>query len=504
MRSSGLAALITLTLLLGGCGGSATNQTDSSGASFRWLASTSGSPPSVADENRRPGTTAWQLDPAAARSPRLSAYVSEQSARPGDHERIYVDAPGSRWLSLKIFRMGWYGGRGARLVLESARLPVRSQPPCRHSDSTGLTECRWHPTLALTLPASLASGVYVVKLTDSRGDQRDCMFVLEALQPAAMLAQIPVATYEAYNNWGGDSLYPGYQRVAASQTKQGVEVSFDRPYDSATGAGQLFKGDISMVRFLEARGYPVSYTTGVSVDRRPAQLTGRRVVVDVGHSEYWSARAAQAFASARDRGVNLAFMSSDTLAWRIRLEPAGAASSEAGSPAHRIVGYKEYVANDPNRANPSGAFPDLGASLTGSAYGKCITPSAARGVYRYYAWHPSPALTPDWLYRGSGLRPSSAVAGIVGYELDARTSASPAGAIVVGTGTAACRGGPTTGIAETTLYRAGSGALVFATGTLGWQFGLEPLASVSPDVPRAPDSRLVKLTDNLFVRMLRR
>ena len=62
--------------------------------------------------------------------------------------------------------------------------------------------------------------------------------------------------------------------------------------------------------------------------------------------------------------------------------------------------------------------------------------------------------------------------------------------------------GPGQNLGESALYRAGSGALVFSTGTLGWELGLEPVPSASPDAPRAPDSRVVAMTRNVLGRML--
>src|SRR5947209_693445 len=392
-------------------------------------------PLSVRAENQLLGTTAWQLRGGGGRSP-IAAYVSDQTATPGETERVYADDPGAAWLRVAVYRIGWYGGLGGRLEYQTGRLRPQDQPPCHHVEATGLTECRWHPLVSLRLPPALTSGVYVVKLSDSAGNQHDAMFVLTGARAAPMLVQIPIATYEAYNNWGGDSLYPGYRRVGVTGTPQGVEVSFDRPYDSTTGAGQFFKFDVAMVRFLERRGYPISNTTGVSVDLRPQQLEGHRLIVDTGHSEYWSQRQASAFADALEHRANWAFMSSDTLAWRVRFRPASTASSEAGRPDHIMVGYKEHAALDPNRSQPSGAFPTMGARLTGSAYENCITPPAGAGLYHYYDWRPSPTLTPAWLYRGTGFTPGSTVPGIVGYELDKTTPASPPGTTIVGGGTA--------------------------------------------------------------------
>ncbi len=487
---------------------------------LRWLVPTSGAPPSIATENAAAGTRAFRLPGPAkllggAAHGAIEGYVASQAVAPGQTERIYVSAPHARTVRIRIFRMGWYGGRGGREVLASGALPAVRQPPCTHRSHTGLTECDWRPTLSFVIPPALPSGVYVAKLT-ARGAARDAIFVVRASKPGPIVVMLPTATWEAYNAWGGDSLYPGGARiVGVTGTNQGVAVSYDRPYDSQTGAGQFFIREVAAVRFLERYGYPVSYTTTESVDSQPDQLRGARAVLDAGHSEYWSQRAHDAFAAARDGGSDLIFLSSDTLAWRVRFAAASPASSEAGSPGHVIVAYKEHAALDPDRAEPTGLFPGGGASLTGSAYNGCITarvPQPGPPVYRYYDWAPDAALKPAWLFAGSGVGAGTRIAGITGYELDQRTADTPAGATLVGTGGAGgnpiqCQSdaepSPTHGsVAESTLYTAPSGAFVFASGTLGWLYGLYPVPQASPDVPRAPDPRVVAMTRNLLARAL--
>jgi hypothetical protein len=64
--------------------------------------------------------------------------------------------------------------------------------------------------------------------------------------------------------------------------------------------------------------------------------------------------------------------------------------------------------------------------------------------------------------------------------------------------------GPSDDLAETTIYTARSGAIVFDTGTMGWELGLEPVPSASPDAPLAPDPRVVAMTGNVLARVLRR
>jgi hypothetical protein len=525
-------AAVIVCVAVAGCGGGADRHTFappqaraavagvpvSFGGTYRWLVRTTGAQPSVAGENRFPGTTAWRLsgpagDIGGVAQGNVFGYVSREAVRVGQTERIYVGAAGARTVRIRIFRMGWYGGSGGREVLVSAPLRVRIQPPCTHRFTTGLTECAWHPTLSFVVPSALPTGVYIARLS-ARTGERDCLFVVLAVRPQPLLAQLPTAAYEAYNAWGGDSLYPGgADRVGITRTTQGVAVSYERPYDSITGAGEFFARDVAMVRFLERYGYPISYTTTESVDGDPGQLSGHRALIDFGHSEYWSERQALAFARARNSGTSLLFLGSDTMAWRIRYARASRAATDAGAPDLTIVAYKEYAVLDPDRLSPTGLFPDGGATVTGSAYLGCITPRLTQPgppTYRYYAWVPGPRLRPTWLFAHTRLSASRPIRGIVGYELDARTALSPAGTDVVGGGAALCmrpeRGEPSPRageqVAQTTLYTAPSGALVFNSGTLGWELGLEPVPSASPAAPRAPNPYLVAITRNLLAHVL--
>jgi hypothetical protein len=442
-------------------------------------------------------------------------YVASQAVLPGQTERIYVDAPGARRVRIRIYRIGWYGGTGGREVLVSKPLRVSPQRPCEHRRTTGLTECRWHPTLSFTIPSALPTGIYIAKLTAGTGAS-DCLFVVRAGRRAPLLAQLPTATYEAYNGWGGSSLYPGgADRVGLTGTTQAIEVSYDRPYDSVTGAGQFFARDVAMVRFLERYRYPVSYTTTESVDRDPAQLTGHKALIDFGHSEYWSARQENGFAGALRSGTSLLFFGSDTLAWRVRYAQASSLSSEAGKPDHAIVAYKQFASLDHDRSNPTSVFPDRGARLSGSAYLGCITPRLRRPgppTYRYYPWTPAPGLLPRWLFAHTRITAATRIPGIVGYELDERTAFTAPGTGVVGSGIAPCMAMREPGeplpvgldFAQTTLYTEPSGAIVFNTGTLGWELGLEPVPSASPDAPTAPDPRVVGMTRDLLARVLGR
>ena len=136
---------------------------------------------------------------------------------------------------------------------------------------------------------------------------------------------MPVNTWQAYNPWGGKSLYP----FNSTGLSPAVRVSFDRPL-AFTSQGP-FDAEYNLVRFLEHEGYDVSYQTDVDTDLRPESLLDHRLVV-CGHDEYWSKRTRDAFDAARALGTNLAFTGSNAAYWQIRYEDSDARSSATRRP----------------------------------------------------------------------------------------------------------------------------------------------------------------------------
>src|SRR5262249_28930642 len=137
---------------------------------------------------------------------------------------------------------------------------------------------------------------------------------------SAMLVQVPVNTWEAYNGWGGKSLYP----FSSTDSRQAVRVSFNRPFDwSLPGAQGPLRWGPPLVRVIERNGYDASYQSDVVTSFRPKSLLRHRLVVVAGHDEYWTKRMRDAFDAARDAGVNLAFMGANDAYWQVRLQNRG-------------------------------------------------------------------------------------------------------------------------------------------------------------------------------------
>ena len=104
-----------------------------------------------------------------------------------------------------------------------------------------------------------------------------------------MLMAQTVNTYQAYNPWGGKSLY-GTIANRSDTANKAMKVSFDRPYfgEQSNGASAFFSWEYGMLQWLERGGYDISYATNVDVDADANLLLSHKVFLSVGHDEYWS------------------------------------------------------------------------------------------------------------------------------------------------------------------------------------------------------------------------
>ena len=434
----------------------------------------------IVEENARPGTDRWLLRQP---SREIAGYASSTSVAAGDAIGFHVSTSDAAF-TIEVFRTGWYGGLGARRMTEAATVTAAEQPACPPDPLTGLIRCHWSESYSLTVPAGWVSGVYLAKLTGApSGNQSYAMFVVRDQRRAALAFQSAVTTYQAYNNWGGKSLY-AFNSTAGPATK----VSFDRPYSSAFGTGgYLFQWEYNMVRFLEREGYDVTYTTNVDTHERPESLRRARAFLSVGHDEYWTREMRTHVEGARDAGVHLGFFAANVCYWQIRLEDAN----------RTIVAHKESaLASDPFAldADPAndhlitGLWRDTDPEecLVGVMYGE----SQVDGdVVIEQADH--------WVFAGTGLQRGDRLPGLLGYEVDAiHGIASPAGLIRLAH-SPYVNTHDESGFSDMTIYSASSGALVFATGTIQWSWGLDAFA----DRDARQSDAAKQITRNVLNRM---
>jgi hypothetical protein len=469
-------------------------------------------------ENCLAGAPRSQWDVTGAGDLSIQGFAAQMSANRGETVSFKVKTDARAWRA-DIYRLGWYAGLGARLVATvqpSATLP-QAQPACLTQSSTGLVDCgNWAVSASWAVPASAVSGIYLARLvrTDTGGASHIVFVVRDDASRAELLFQTSDTTWQAYNDYGGSSLYKG------GPVGRAYKVSYNRPFNTrAVDNGQdwLFNAEYPMLRWLEANGYDVAYTTGLDVDRDGSRLRSHRVFLSVGHDEYWSGAQRANVEAARDAGMHLAFLSANEVFWKTRWEPSLDASR---TPYRTLVSYKETHANAKIDPDPTwtGTWRDARFSppsdggrpenaLTGQLFmvndgaTAGITVPAAEGRLR--------------LWRGTSLATQAAgtsttlPVGTLGYEwdVDVDNGVRPPGLMQLSRTTVANApvlqdNGSTyasgTATHTLTLYRHGSGALVFGAGTVQWSWGLD----ATHDRAGTPaDARIQQATVNLFADM---
>jgi hypothetical protein len=457
-------------------------------------------------ENGRQGSADWEIS-SPALGGEIEGNASATSVDAGDPIDLFVNTRDLRF-TVEVFRMGWYGGAGARRVAGPFDRQGVRQDILPADPSTGLLECRWRDPVHLDTRSGSepwTSGVYLARLTAHPSSKQSfIVFVVrDDARDAPIAFQSSVTTFAAYNNWGGRSLYAFNSGNAPAR-----KVSFDRPYAAnpygvqLDGAGDfLRRWEYNAVRFLEREGFELTYLTDVDTNEREDLLRRRRVFLSVGHDEYWSWPARQHVEAARDAGVHLAFLGADTCYWQIRFEPGA-----RGDADRTIVAYKEAAGDqDPLAIDRQ---PQNNRLVTGRWRDRPVSRPEERLVGVMYAADPVDAdiVIADashWVFAGAGLRNGDALPGLLGYEVDAIYGGGPPGLERLAHSPFVDRGAADRiRYADMTIYTAPSGALVFATGSMQWNWGLDGYNAPRWHTLRA-SAAAQQITRNVLNRMLR-
>ena len=348
--------------------------------------------------------------------------------------------------------------------------------------------------------------MYLARLTeagDAPADQSFIVFVVrDDARDAPILFQSSVTTFAAYNNWGGKSLY-----AFNSDNAPARKVSFDRPYAAnpygvpLDGAGDfLRRWEYNAVRFLEREGYDLIYVTDVDTHERGDLLRRHRAFLSVGHDEYWSWQAREHVEAARDRGVHVAFLGADACYWQIRFE-----ASARGDADRTIVAYKEAAGDrDPFAIDGQ---PQNDRLITGRWRDRPISRPEERLVGVMYAADPvdGDIVVSDashWAFAGTGVRNGDPLPGLLGYEVDAMYGGGPPAIERLAHSPFVDRGANgRTRYADMTIYTAPSGAIVFATGSMQWNWGLDGYNAPKWHTLRT-SAAAQQITRNVLSRML--
>ena len=430
--------------------------------------------------------TAWN-DPAP-----ISGYTTYDSIQRGFPLQLHLRSTVGA-LDLRIARQGWYGGNGQLDYLSVNNVAASAQPIPVPDTGTGLIAAAWPLTYQVLDTSSWPSGMYVVRMTRT-GTTSPAYYVPFVVRDEGrasdVLMAIPLATYQAYNAWGGKSLYDYNSGNARSH-----KVSFDRPYDANNGLGLYYGGDYQLIRFLEREGYDVSYATSSDLESNANLLSGHKAFVSAFHDEYWSWNMRDALERGRDRGSGVAFLASNNIYWQVRWE-----SATTGVPRRVIVSYKNaqldpVTASNPSRSTVLWRDPLVGRpenGFLGSMFDTTL------GYGQAVPWVVTNASS--WVYAGTGLQNGQSIANLIGYEFD-RLYANGAAPTNVEVLTASPVVRPElfiNSVAHATIYQAPSGAWVFNAGTNYWPMFLEGSFLSAGQ----PDERVRQMTRNVINRMV--
>ena len=264
----------------------------------------------IVAENCKAGNLASEWDISGIGDSTIQGFATDISYNLGQTVNFKIKTTANQY-RLDIYRMGYYGGKGARKVdsVSVTRTQAQTQPNCLTNATTGLYDCgNWAVSASWTIPANATSGIYFAKVVrlNNGGASHIVFIVRDDSSTSNLLFQTSDTTWQAYNNYGGNSLYTG------SPAGRAYKVSYNRPFNTRivdNGQDWLFNSEYPMVRWLEANGYNVSYFTDVDSDRRGDLIKNHKVFLSVGHDEYWSKQQREKVEAARNAGIHLAFFS---------------------------------------------------------------------------------------------------------------------------------------------------------------------------------------------------
>jgi hypothetical protein len=434
----------------------------------------------VIDENAKPGTSAWQI---AAGTPKgISGYADRISAIAGDAVGLYVSTK-ARTFHVEAYRLGYYQGLGGRLIWTSAELKGVRQAAPTVDAGTNTVRAPWSRSLQISIDSSWVQGTYVLKLVSSAGGEGYIPLVVrDDSSHAALVIQQQAATWEAYNRWGGYSLYKGPDGSYATRSRV---VTFDRPFGGRGAAGLL--NSLPFVVLVEKLGLDVTYWTDVDLQEHPGLLTNHAALVSLDHDEYWSSGMRDAAAAARGQGVNLAFFGANAVYRHIRYD-----SSPLG-PDRDIICYKS-AKEDPLYGVDNtevtadwrlGPDPRPESDLLGAMYSVCNPARASLTVVD----------ASNWVFAGTGLSDGGTIPGLVDMEYDRvfPDAPTPADIQILAHSPLTCHA--TSDAADMTYYTAKSNAGVFDASSQGY---VKELRCGSPIDAATCDTRAVQIVTNVL------
>lgn len=356
----------------------------------------------IKTENAKPGSpkTAWQIDSAKFSPSLFAGYANAESYKCGDMAYLKVDSQSSPFATAKVYRMGYYGGAGAREVwstsdyfLTGKQSPVKVVNQTTPKIQNMADASHWNYNLGIRIDGRFTPGTYLAKLTDRVGHETYVPFTVrdDSGVKHDYLLQQATTTWQAYNKYGNYSFYsPSDAKVSSSH------LSFNRPYSEADGkgSGQFLQLENGMVYFMEKQGYDVAYWTDTDLQNRPTELSSRtKVLVLPAHDEYYSMTMRGALVdNINKKGVHLV--------------------SFGANQVHRVITYQSANRVFEVRGKSGGTYSPTTFRSMGPAYSEQNILGAQYGC----ASHGNIITNKSWVWAGIG--PNVTIKGFANGEAD--------------------------------------------------------------------------------------
>ncbi len=459
-------------------------------------------------ENDRQGTTDWQLTyvkfdaRGKFRQSLIEGYATRTAVTAGEKIGFCVSTDPASGFTIDIYRLGYYGGTGGRLVTTLGPFNGKPQPTPEVGEKR-LRECQWEPAVTIEVPKDWPSGVYLAKLSAAKHRyQSYCVFIVRDDRPADVLFQCSTNTWQSYNKWPDThSLYDN-DRPDKKPLVSGVQVSFDRPYAKypqvtdnplSLGSGEFLLFEFPFVYWLEQHGYDVTYCTNECVHNSLKTITRCKAFLSVGHDEYWSRTQYDHCMEAVKQGVNFGFFSGNSVCFVVPMLP-----SRRDVPNRIIERVGRYGGIRPGEEKWMADLPVEAPNESTLMGVQTVTPFNGSGDW--ICTNPE-----HWVFAGTDMKKGDKIPGLVGWEFHGDPAKIP-GLEVLAAGKT-WNGGEAMSHYEAIIYPGPKGNTVFNASTIFWAQGLSSppghwLPYVHNGRPHGPDKRVQHITKNLLAKWI--
>jgi len=432
----------------------------------------------VAQENQKPGVHMTSSDWSSLtlyNAKGSALWLDKSSVTCGDEVSIHASLYESEKNPIptgprhfEAWRIGYYGGSGARQVWSSQPVTLKQYKVTTSKDGTLYTEAEWPKTMSFTIGQDWTPGFYLLLSFSPTGKIENAapLVVRSPIGSSSLVMMQSILTWTMYDSFGGRSAYsgPGADGQADENERSRV-ASMDRPL-VGSGAFAVQRDAIPFIQFSEKNGINIDQVTDLDIDQTPSLLTHYNGVILGGHAEYFTHRMFQSFVAARNHGINIAVFGANTAYWQTRLAP-----SPTGPNRHAIMYRSSTQDPDTNLSDVTIEFANTRLNTPPSLF----TGEETDGVHVY--GNLNAVSIPSWLNLPSGAMIKDITADTEAEAIKP-TLASPPNIHVIFSGNLHWRDPKhdtsikTPPVGQTSWFTTPSGAAVFNAGLTTWSCNL--------------------------------